>query len=391
MPSLLIAPFLVSAIGAVIGLLWLATRRHNPFLALTAIGFFLVACGLAVHLSYTPLDARASVVVSAALYSFGGMLFSLATIRRAKLSGGISTLFLISAAIIAGTAWYTYFEKNPIAQIYVLNFGLGLILLCAAWRTRKLARGTNADRILFWWFLLIGLHYFPRTLLTAAYIPNAAGSLPDKSFFWVFSLFPLGGLVLFFGLVIIIVTGLDIIASIQDERDTDSLTGIRNRRGLERLLKNTATMKQPVSVIVCDIDNFKQVNDKHGHHGGDAVLQHFVRMLVAAVRESDIVARLGGEEFVVMMPRTPLREGVEIAERIRSSNLEMNADSIAPGLAVRCSMGVAEIKTDEDPWSALRRADDLLYRAKQLGRNRVVSEDSDNLLEFPTGSTLKKA
>lgn len=106
------------------------------------------------------------------------------------------------------------------------------------------------------------------------------------------------------------------------------------------------------------------------------MLQHFVQNLVASVRHTHIVARLGGEEFVVIMPATPLHQAVEQAEHIRQSNPEMGADTIAPGLSVKCSIGVAELHPGESAWSAVRRADDLLYRAKKIGRNRVVSEDS---------------
>lgn len=377
MPSLLVAPFLVILLGAVIGLLWLATRRQNPFLALTAAGFVLIALGLAVQLFHISLEPRTSAVVSALFYSIGGMFFSLGTIKRAKLVGGVLPLLTISTLVVIGTAWYTYVDDNLAAQIYVLNFGLGLTFLYGAWRTRALIRGTNADKILFWWFLVFALQFFPRTLLTVESIPTEAEEAVPNSFFWVLSVFPMGGLILLFGLVIIIVTGLDIIDSVQDERDTDPLTGVRNRRALDRLLKNIATTEQPVSVLVCDIDNFKQINDKHGHHGGDIVLQHFVRALVATVRKNDIVARLGGEEFVVILPKTPLSDGAVLAERIRSSILPMEPGSIAPGLSVNCSIGVAQMRSGEDPSSTIRRADELLYKAKQAGRNRVVSETTD--------------
>jgi diguanylate cyclase (GGDEF)-like protein len=377
MTPLLIAPALLFTMGAIIELLWFATRRQNPHLALIAAGFVLFAFAIAAQLAHIPSEIRANAVLSAVLYVAGAQCVALGIIARSRLKGGLLQLSMMSVLIIVGIWWYAYGDRSLVARIYVLNFGMALMLLYASYRTRAFIRGNIADRILFWSLLGVGLHFFPRTLLTMGALQDGMRAAEfGTTTFWIISLYAMGMLTIIMGIAIIIVTGLDVIASIKEERDTDSLTGVLNRRALDRVLKDAATLQQPVSVLVCDLDNFKRINDTYGHHGGDIVLQHFVQNLVTAVRHTHIVARLGGEEFVVIMPATPLHKAVEQAELIRQSNPAMGADTIAPGLSVECSIGVAELHPGESAWSAVRRADDLLYRAKKSGRNRVVSEDA---------------
>jgi len=103
----------------------------------------------------------------------------------------------------------------------------------------------------------------------------------------------------------------------------DPLTGLRNRRELERALTAYGPRSaDPATLIYIDLDHFKRLNDTLGHPAGDAALAHVARLLETAVRDGDLVARIGGEEFAVWLPRTPLREALEVAERIRRSIAE---------------------------------------------------------------------
>lgn len=382
MNPLLIAPALLFTMGVIIGLLWFATRRQNPHLALIAAGFIFFACAVAVQLAYIPNEVRANAVVSAAIYSAGATLFSLGIIARSRLPGGHRPLLVISVALVIGIFWYAYVDRQLVPRVYILNFGVAAILLYASWRTRKLISGSIADRILFWSLLGVGLHFFPRTQLTVQSIASATVADFSDTSFWILTLYVISIFTIILGISIIVVTGLDALAAVKRERDTDSLTGVRNRRSLEGLLSRTAAFRQPVSLLMCDLDHFKRINDTYGHHGGDIVLKSFVDNLVATVGQEGIVARLGGEEFVVVMPGADITRAVSLAERILASTSQVRAHSIAPGLIVRCSIGAVEIGDDEDPWAAMRRMDDLLYKAKQAGRNRVVSE-----LDFENSAT----
>lgn len=159
----------------------------------------------------------------------------------------------------------------------------------------------------------------------------------------------------------------------QDAAERDYLSGCYNRRFLhERLMESAAHQAGPVAVILCDIDNFKQVNDTHGHTAGDAVLLHFSKLLQAVAREGhDSVVRYGGEEFLLVLPATGLDAAVELAEWLRA---RLHATPIDTGdgdtLFATASFGVAG-SADASLASLIDAADKLMYAAKRNGRNRV--------------------
>jgi len=157
---------------------------------------------------------------------------------------------------------------------------------------------------------------------------------------------------------------------------TDALTGLANRRRLDEVLRyehhRVARSGGPLSVILCDIDSFKAINDTHGHHAGDLVLVAFGELLRAHVRIIDIVGRWGGEEFLVICPQTGADDAVALAERLR----EVVAGAVFPVVGSKtCSFGVAQMADCEATEALVCRADAALYRAKQLGRNQVAAGD----------------
>lgn len=152
---------------------------------------------------------------------------------------------------------------------------------------------------------------------------------------------------------------------------TDSLTGLANRRVFEQTLSHQLAVLErnqtPVSLVLMDVDHFKQVNDTHGHPVGDAVLQAVATTLKDNIREIDVAARIGGEEFVVIMPDTEQEEAVVVGERLRERIAAMT-DTPTP---VTVSSGVAEAVPAEDVSDVFVRADSALYQAKADGRNRL--------------------
>jgi diguanylate cyclase (GGDEF)-like protein/PAS domain S-box-containing protein len=156
---------------------------------------------------------------------------------------------------------------------------------------------------------------------------------------------------------------------------TDPLTGLLNRRGFFKqsvdLLANAAN--RPVSIVLMDADHFKRVNDTHGHGTGDVVLQHLAGRMSAQLREQDVLARIGGEEFAVMLPKTGAKEAAQIAERMRQAVSAHAVRCHGLRLPMSLSLGVAELRLQESMIdTALSRADAAMYRAKQGGRNQVV-------------------
>jgi diguanylate cyclase (GGDEF)-like protein len=158
---------------------------------------------------------------------------------------------------------------------------------------------------------------------------------------------------------------------------TDELTQLANRRHFDEALRaevmRAERFADPVAVVVADLDNFKEVNDRFGHDAGDRVLQSFADVIRANVRDVDLPARYGGEEFTVLLPGTDAEGGRQLAERLRT---ELEELSIPAGgdasVRVTCSFGVAGFPEAKTAPALLRAADRALYRAKAAGKNAVA-------------------
>lgn len=155
---------------------------------------------------------------------------------------------------------------------------------------------------------------------------------------------------------------------------TDTLTGLFNRRKFDEVFSLECERAQrtqlPMTVIIADIDEFKSVNDNHGHQTGDQLLVMIAGILKQGVRKVDTVIRWGGEEFLILCPNTNLSSACGVAEDIRSA-IE-NFDFPVVGYKT-CSFGVAEYRPDETPEAVIKHADEALYRAKNGGRNQVCA------------------
>lgn len=171
----------------------------------------------------------------------------------------------------------------------------------------------------------------------------------------------------------------------------DPLTGLLNRRSFMNAMNSEyGRVKRyqghAASILMLDIDHFKKVNDTYGHAMGDIFLKAFAITITDNLRENDIFGRLGGEEFAVLLPDTPLEGAIKVAEKVRASVEAMRVDADGKALGIATSVGVDELcATDSRPDGALARADTALYKAKQKGRNRVCQQiDAVNDTAMPS-------
>lgn len=230
--------------------------------------------------------------------------------------------------------------------------------------------------------------------MTGLIVVFLAGYLGYAGAFWnshaalrdliVPGVFFLGAVFVWLATTLSLQTAIDVrrISLLERETITDPLTGIYNRRHLDRRIGEEVARAQryglPLCVLMLDIDHFKRVNDEHGHQAGDRVLGAIGELTAAAVRESDIAARYGGEEFLVIVPNTPVSNATVLAERLRK-RVESHGFVLTdePGgqqeIRVTVSIGVASLGDGVDSGEKLvHAADEALYRAKHEGRNRVV-------------------
>jgi diguanylate cyclase len=170
------------------------------------------------------------------------------------------------------------------------------------------------------------------------------------------------------------------LAEAQHQALVDPLTGLANRRGFDNALQATLATDEPESIgstclLMIDIDHFKRINDTHGHLVGDKVIRSVAKALKDSVKGKDTVARLGGEEFAVLLPDTPIAGAHALAEQVRATierGRIRRTDTQATVATVTVSIGVCAYQERESPEDFINRADTALYAAKNAGRNRVI-------------------
>ncbi len=226
--------------------------------------------------------------------------------------------------------------------------------------------------------LFVAARYFPQfdwylILLQGADVPMG----PLRSA--LFSTLGIGFLVtcVIIGIFILVVNSFQ--GRLERLATVDELTQVANRRHFMTLLRSesarTARYDRPLSLLMIDADHFKAVNDTHGHAVGDRVLMMLARTVQEALRESDVLGRIGGEEFAVILPETGLDEAVRVAERIRKEVASRGVETEAGLISLTISLGAAQTHAgDANVEDLIHRADLAMYRAKEQGRNRVCAD-----------------
>lgn len=288
----------------------------------------------------------------------------------------IAVLLASTAMVIVSVALFA----SPKLEAFFVQACCALVI----WRaTLSFARQvtTTSDKV------LTGAFFFIALVLTGQCVLYIAAPAPVELGEWRASVWGiliqytglLGSIVLTFA--VFIAASCDAIEKYRHQAHTDALTGLLNRRGLDSLFASvsmrpdseTATQS---ALIMADIDNFKRINDVFGHSFGDMVLARFGALLRPEVDAQSIAARLGGEEFLLLLPATNLERAAAIAEEIRANFVAQRWAPQAPNSRFTASMGVTLIQTGEPLAKALKRADDLLYAAKRKGRNCTVAGEA---------------
>ena len=370
----LIGPGIIGVFGFAFLAAWSYDRRR-PYLGLLAAACALFAFGASSQILYVPRDTGLNAMVSGALYTCAVIAAVEGVLIRSGRAFGLWIDLAIFAVFSVALYYFFYVDRSLLARIYVQNFGYGFLLCAAALRLSHLRSGRPVDRILFWTLFLFGLHFFPRTVFTVGVSPPVGELAFADSVFWQTLQLSLAVLGAALAMAILAAAVSDIVDDLRRERDLDHLTGLLNRRGFEAEIE--APMRhapEGASLILCDVDHFKSINDTFGHDVGDVVLKEIGAILRRTARKGDLVGRLGGEEFAVFLPDASLADAYECAERLRQAI----AKGRIPGLddrSITASFGVATIREAGD-WTALyKMADGRLYQAKAAGRDRTIGRD----------------
>lgn len=277
-----------------------------------------------------------------------------------------------------GTAAHAFSYQAPFA----------LVLLTSAGAVFSSTRRLAIDRALGYLLLATGLHFFAKASL--AVIAGAGTTAKDYigTNYALISQSSTAVLVVAVGLTLLSVLVLEIMADERSNSEKDALSGLANRRGFENGVKAAMALspKAGHAVIICDLDHFKRINDTHGHHGGDLVIQAFGDLLRARAAQNAVVGRIGGEEFAIFLPNTTLDMAILFAQALRAGTMQITVSALPSSFAVTASFGVAELAPGDDLAGAMRDADAALYEAKRSGRNRVKHARH---IGFPQPATIK--
>lgn len=349
----------------------------------------------------SPVVARATMVRVAGLLFLAGSVMTVLGIAFPHSSkadvGGFWGIAVANAAV--ATLLLRWPERLPVWTFQALMFlGTAFISLALYFNGERLGGPAVDNEVLYLWIALYAGYFFTRrqmiAQLAAIAFAYAAALLlihPGQAGFtrWFITV----GMVSVAGALVHLLKSQndELVGRLFETSRTDGLTGLANRHGfdeqLELELERSRRTAQPLALVLADIDHFKELNDRFGHPAGDAALIAVGHAALDAVRKIDTMARIGGDEFALILPATGADGALEVAERLRD---EIPHVAIAADDSLTMSFGVVEFPLDAETREGLvQAADRALYRAKGLGRNRSVvhrHEVADDILRAAPAS-----
>ncbi|KKW91123.1 GGDEF domain-containing protein [Sphingobium chungbukense] len=373
-------PIMMAGFGVLFGIVWRWRVRAAGF---WSGAFFCVAGGFAVPVAFAALPSTTWGLVADMMFASGFLLFSQALLERWRPSWLLPARIAIWGLSLLLCAVALVLDNLPLSLV-ASDFGCFLLIAL------PLIAGKDhlddwSDRTLFAAALLVALDNLFRgstvpLTLSAGGFHNSEYAFLMQAMACVFGLF--------LALAALAATMLDQLARYRRDALHDPLSGLLNRRGFDDAIAGW-THKMPVagSLIVCDIDHFKAINDEYGHALGDRVIETLAKILARSAPPDAVTARFGGEEFVLLLPETDAARAAAIANDIRESLAREVANELGLRRPLTASFGLSTVQHgDASVHDAIARADAALYEAKAGGRNRVCVRRSLSAQATPSAS-----
>ena len=358
---------LVLDMAAVYGV-WLIERKHT-YLVLMGLWPVGIALGMLVELS--PLDPAYRFPISAVFVLLGVYLGLEGLVRRTGRGSGWHFAEVTAVLGVTGLLILTATHRSLAWEVRIQDYTAAGMCIFACCRGRLLTNGRRGDRFLGLQILvvagclLIGSWVGLDVETLSATTGGGFGSFSAPfEIAFVLSAAVLAGTITAQELA-------TVVQMLRYERDTDMLTGVLNRRGFQSQVERLLTARDHVvsSLVMCDLDNFKPINDQYGHLAGDEVLRDLCVLLRALTHTSDVLGRIGGDEFAVYLTGSTPREAVNFSERIRSELARAQFRALPDAESISASFGVASTAAGMEFIDLLCAADNQLYQAKE-GRRR---------------------
>jgi len=360
----------------------LYAKKHKSFVGIRVIGWGQLLLGLGAlllalrHLinDFTSIMVANLVIYIAVILIYRGLLRFLDIPLPFK--GYLGPLLTV---LLAGFLYYYKFHV-PNINIRIVAFSTLFSVLCfiAVFGLSKYTKecGRTAIRIVAFMFFAVGIFHVFGALWTI--FQAQLQDFMKAGMFSSLSVIAAEFIVILTTYATIWIATETLQSALSEMARTDSLTQLYNRRTFEEYcaveISRAGRNNSIFTIIMCDLDHFKHINDQYGHPFGDEVLKIFAQILRNNVRKQDVVARFGGEEFVILLPDTDSEQGLTVAEHLRETTLSSRVPTEdGSDLSFSVSFGVAHYSSSDNEWKAvLSRADKALYAAKKQGRNRTV-------------------
>ena len=379
---LLVAPSAIVMLSLALFTVWYLKRDHRYLL--------LLGCSLAftgVSLGFQTLLDRSQIATWSTVSGLGYLLGAWFGARALADKYGVPSHPRLSLAIglttLAILAFFSLVEEDLLLRIHALGIALGLMQVLPAPAIFKLPRKRERLEVVLYWIYVMFCIY---TMLRPA-IVLAMGSAELNNFvlskFWVVTTIGSMTFCMLFTFLFLACAVQGTVSKLSDERDHDPLTELLNRRAFLEAAESLINDRrlQPISLAFGDIDHFKYINDCWGHERGDQVLKKVSLTMRSQVRHQDLVARFGGEEFVLLLVNTDVKSAEQIVDRIRELVSSSN-DAMPEGQPLTISFGITAMPLGGSLSAAIDEGDKLLYQAKGAGRDRICT---DPVAESVTG------
>ena len=366
-------PVFLLLLAALCSAVWLFYPRHKCLLWQTC-GYVVLAVALTWHMLVDLRVGHRTATAMATLYLLSQALFSQAIAQRLGRHLRLEFVAPVCGLAFIGIWYFSAITPSLHARTVVISLAMALVLshvLPSLWKAPK---RHVADRALVLIYAGVTLSVWLRPLGLQLDDSYALAQTVTEIRLWWLTLMGILFSAALYTAVMVGCTWLDAMFTLRTERDQDALTGLLNRRAFQELCSEQPHLRGLQVLVLCDLDFFKHINDRHGHAVGDDVLREFGKLLRRCCRETDVLARIGGEEFALALPRTTLAQAQILVERIQTHMQVAQWSSQVAVHSVTASFGMVELLPNESLHAALRRADQQLYAAKRAGRNRLVVE-----------------
>lgn len=370
----LINPAMALIFAAAFFMLW-HHQRGLHYIAVLGLGFLGLSGGFLLQY-FSPLGIPASRIVSNLLFLGGATGIVIGALGRYGRQPPFAAIAIFAGLGMAGFGWFLFVDPDLSWRIYSMNFAFGAISLLLAFELRAVPDRAFIDNLLLGIIVFWGFMFFPRPIVVM-WIDGPYENYENfhQSLYWMSLTFSASLFMLLFALSLITAIALDVMEELRRESQTDPLSGLLNRRGFEEgsntAMKQARRKGMPSALVVCDLDHFKSVNDNFGHTCGDSVITTFADCLRTTLGGANLIGRIGGEEFAILVQGANLSTARLFAEGVRTAFGALPVPGLPGDMRFTASFGIAEMKVGETFADLFSRADEALYEAKKAGRDCV--------------------